>query len=646
MKNNFEYMNRKERRRFFRDMGKNKDSALYTRKLRVKVYARVSTVHESQINALQNQIKWYQARIASNWEFDPKRDMYIDEGITGTSAKKRDGFLQMIEDAESEDCDFDIIITREVCRFARNVEETFRYTRELKESGVGVLFISDDIWSFDDSTDGLIKLSIMASLAQSESKKVSERSLAGQEVTRKNGQPYGNGNILGYRRRPHEKNKEINPKTGRPYTTTFTYEIDEEQAATVRRIYELCLEGLGSKCIRDILMQEGHKTATGTLKWHATTINRILNNPTYMGYNAYGKSKVVDYLSHEVEREYELEKLDWVKGDWEPIISKEDWDLARAERTKRKVNIVNKDDSISKYGAISPKNMWIRKLQCQCGAGMRRYKWRCNKLTDEEIFGYSCYNQINNGSRQLREKKGLDLENSCAVQSVQECKLDLMAKRIFEIIWVDRREAMELAIEMIVDSHVEDVKDNSQELARLQKMIEDEENKKLNVAMSAVDGMFGQDASFVQKILIEYDKRIEGYNSRLRELEGYEAPVFDSDMFIQHLKEAFSEEIDPSKSVISYDVVDKFVNKIICRENSEFVWVLNFNKLKNLTPIERINHLSEEYKKTLTVDTNFEIFLEFEIPFEESQAYMKSRGRRIVRRGWDTLKVKVALDKN
>lgn len=646
MKNDFEYMSRKERKHFFRDMGKNKDGALYTRKLRVKVYARVSTAHESQINALRNQIKWYQDRIASNWEFDPEKDMYIDEGITGTSAKKRDGFLQMIEDAENDNCDFDIIITREVCRFARNVEETFKYTRELKESGVGVLFISDDIWSFDDSTDGLIKLSIMASLAQSESKKVSERSLAGQEVTRKNGQPYGNGNILGYRRKPHEKNKEINPETGKPYITTFTYEIDEEQAVTVRRIYELCLGGLGAKRIRSIMIKEGHKTATGTLKWQESTINRILNNPTYMGYNAYGKSKVVDYLSHEVEREYELENLDLVKGDWEPIITEEDWYLARAERAKRKINIVNKDSSISKYGVLSSKNMWLRKLQCQCGAGMRRYKWRHNKLSDEEVFGYSCYNQMNNGSKLFREKKGLDLEGACSVQSVQECKLDLIAKKLFETIWVDRREAMELAIKMIVDCHVEEISDNSREIERLQKMIKDEEDKKLNAAMHAVDGMFGQDTSFVQKILTEFDKRIEGYNTRLKELEGYDDSAFDNDLFVRNLEEAFSEEIDFSKPVISYDVVDKFVNKIICREDSEFVWVLNFDKLRNLAPVERINHLSEDYKKTLIVDTNFEIFLEFEISFAESQAYMKTRGRRIVKRGWDTLKVKVALDKN
>lgn len=646
MRRDIIYMNRKERRKFFREAGKNKDLALYTRRLRVKVYARVSTAHESQINALKNQIVWYQDKIASNWEFDADTDMYIDEGITGTSAKRREGFLRMIRDAESEECDFDIIITREVCRFARNVEETFKYTRELKEAGVGVLFISDDIWSFDDSTDGLIKLSIMASLAQSESKKVSERSLAGQEVTRKNGQPYGNGNILGYRRKVHEKNKDINPRTGMPYLTTFTYEIDERQAATVRRIYELCIKGYGAKKIKGILLQEGHFTAMGTTIWQESTICRILNNPTYMGYNAYGKSKVVDYLSHEVEFEHNLDNLEWVKGDWEPIISEEDWYLAKSERDKRRMVIDKGDGTYSKYGVISSKNMWIRKLQCQCGAGMRRNKWRNNKLSEETIYGYSCYNQVNHGSRSYKEKLGLPTENACGVHNVQECKLDLMAKKIFEIIWKDRREAMELALEMISDCFADSTINNDKEIDRLRRLIKEEEEKKLKAAKLAMDGIFDNDMNILKNMVDEANNQIGRYNTQINALFDAEKPRFDKGVFLDQIHDAFEQEIDFSKPVISYDIIDSFVNKIICRENSEFVWILNFDKPRNVQPIKHINHLSEEYKKTLVVDTNFEIFFEFEIPFDECQAYMKTRGRRIVKRGWDTLKVKVALDKN
>lgn len=640
------YMSRKERKKFFREAGNDKYIALRSRPLRVKVYARVSTEHESQINALANQKEWYKSQIYSNWDFDPSKDMYVDEGITGTSATKRESFLQMIEDAKSDDCDFDIVITREVSRFARNVEETFKYSRELKDYGVGVFFINDNIWSFDDSTDGIIKLSIMASLAQSESKKISERSLAGQAVTREYGQPYGNGNILGYEKVPHRKNKDINPATGLPYKTTFTYKINEEQACVIRKIFELCLEGYGTKRIKTILIQAGYKTATGTTQWRESTINRILNNPTYMGYNAYGKSKVVDYLSHETEYEHDLDKLTLVKGDWEPIISPDDWYMAADIRNKKRLVLFNnsKDNDVSKYGAICANNMWLRKLQCQCGTGLRRNKWRSNKLSDEVIYGYACYNQINNGSRSFREQRGLSTDKACGVQNVQECKLELMAKRIFEIILNDRREAMQLALKMILDCYAEDSKDNSKEIAQLKKDIKEEEAGKLKAAMLAAKGLY--DEHMLAKVLIEFDERIKAYNLRLASLCDVQSKEVNQDALIAQLNEVFEAQIDFSQPIISYDIVDSFVNKVICRENSEFLWILNFNKLANLKPIERINHLSEEYKKTLVVDDNFEIFLEFEIPFEECQSYMQSRGRRIVKRGWDTLKVKVALDKN
>lgn len=637
------FMSKKEKKKFFRESANDKYLALRSRPLRVKVYARVSTEHESQINALENQKEWYKSQICQNWVFNPDKDMYVDKGITGTSAKKRDAFLEMIEDAKKEDCDFDIIITREVCRFARNVEETFRYTRELREYGVGVFFICDNIWSFDDSPDGIVKLSIMSSLAQGESKKVSERALAGQKVSRELGQPYGNGNILGYDKVHHKKNVDIDPVTGEPYKTTFTYKINEIQANTVRQIFKLCIEGLGSKRIKRILMEEGHKTATGTTKWQESTINRILNNPTYMGYNAYGKSRVVDFLSHEVEYEHNIEKLELVKGDWEPIISEEDWYLAYEERNKRRVQIVNENNEVSKYGTICPENMWIRKVQCQCGAGLRRNKWRMNKLSDETVYGYSCYNQVNNGSRMYREKMGLKTEGACGVQNVQECKLELMAKKIFEILFKDKKEAMELAMKMIIECYSEEVSDNSKQIDVLNKKIKEEEDSKVNAALMVAKGLIGED--ILRRMYNEIDEKIKGYKLSLASLENESRESFSQKEALDNLQGFFNTLIDFSAPVINYDIVDKFVKRIICRENSEYVWIFNFEKFNNLELIPRINHLSEEYKKTLIVDTNFDVFWEFEIPFEECSAYMKTRNRRIVKRGWDTIKVKIAIDK-
>ena len=163
-------------------------------KRKVAIYARVSTEHEAQLSALENQVKYYDDILKNNPDWI-LYDRYIDEGITGTSTKKRKNFMRMMEDAKAGK--FDLIITREVSRFARNTVDTLQGTRKLKKIGVEVFFTEDNIWTFNDK-DGELKLTIMATLAQNESKKTSQRVKAGQMISFQNGVFYRSGNILGY----------------------------------------------------------------------------------------------------------------------------------------------------------------------------------------------------------------------------------------------------------------------------------------------------------------------------------------------------------------------------------------------------------------------------------------------------------------
>ena len=144
--------------------------------MRAVVYARVSTEHEAQINALENQLEWYKIEASrhSDWEIT---EVYVDQGITGTQAQKRPEFLRMMEDARKGK--FDLIITREVSRFARNTVDALSYTRELKAMGVNVFFINNGINTA--TNDGELRLTIMSSMAQDESRKISERVKAGQK---------------------------------------------------------------------------------------------------------------------------------------------------------------------------------------------------------------------------------------------------------------------------------------------------------------------------------------------------------------------------------------------------------------------------------------------------------------------------------
>lgn len=167
-------------------------NALYRK---VAIYGRVSTEHEAQLSAFENQQVWYEgiAQQHNDWVIV---DRYYDEGITGTAAQKRPAFMQMLQDAYKGK--FDLIVTREVCRFARNTVDTLTVTRELSRLGIEVYFIQDNIWTMDG--DGELRLTIMATLAQEESRKISERVRAGQQISREKGVLYGTGNILGYDR--------------------------------------------------------------------------------------------------------------------------------------------------------------------------------------------------------------------------------------------------------------------------------------------------------------------------------------------------------------------------------------------------------------------------------------------------------------
>ena len=218
---------------------------------RVVFYGRVSTEHEAQISALDNQMEWYQelAEKNPNWEVVGQ---YVDEGITGTQATKRPAFMRMIEEAEKGK--FDLVVTREVCRFARNTVDTLSYTRKLSKLGVEVYFASDNIWTMDN--DGELRLTIMATMAQEESRKISERVRAGIQMSREKGTLYGNGNILGY-----DLDK-----------IHHTYIINEEQAETVRMIFEQYATGDGLGKVARRLIEKGRKDGGGHMDGEQTVL--------------------------------------------------------------------------------------------------------------------------------------------------------------------------------------------------------------------------------------------------------------------------------------------------------------------------------------------------------------------------------------
>lgn len=513
---------------------------------KVAIYARVSTEHEAQLSALENQIQYYDNILSQHpdWEL---YDRYIDEGITGTSIKKRKNFMRMLQDAENG-C-FSLIITREVSRFARNTVDTLQETRKLKKMNVEVYFTEDNIWTFKDD-DGELKLTIMATLAQNESKKTSQRVKAGQKISFENGVFYGNGNILGY------------DKVGKDMV------INEEQAEIVRFIFKSFLEGNGSGIIKYQLEQKGCLTSTGLKRWTAPYVTRVLQNPFYCGTIVYRKSYIPDYLEQKAKRNCgEVEKV-VVQGRHEPIISKEDFEKVQKIIKSRRVV---KDNKV--LGSGVAKNLWGKILVCECGTKFQRRKYHTRP--DGSIsYCYQCYKQIRIGSKRTRIKRGLDIEDCCTSPLLAEWKLYLVANCLYRDIFKDKDIVVE-ELNDILDNIITEEKNNdiyTEKLKDIERKIENESqslDKLLNLYLKGII----DEKKYVKKkdesdiILRKLIKEKEQF----QEEKGL--PKEELDKRISKIKKKIIDYANYADENISDNIIDEFTNKIIVY-NDHLDWYL------------------------------------------------------------------------
>ncbi len=527
------------------------DYALFDRNRarKVAIYGRVSTEHEAQLSALENQLQWYddQVRYHPNWTVCER---YIDEGITGTQAKKRPAFLRMIEDAKNGK--FDLIVTREVCRFARNVVDTLVVTRELKGIGVEVFFIDDNIWTMDG--DGELRLSLMATLAQEESRKTSERVKAGQKISRDNGVLYGNGNILGYDR------------------VGETYVINEEQAETVRMIFDLYLQGYGSMKIAGILTEQKRKTASGLVKWSVSNIMRAIKNATYTGTKCYNKSRSNNFLEQKRINNLDMSTYEYVEGDFPAIVSQEVWDKAQKIRESRmKPSLVS--TSKTTHSKRDSKDIWVNKLRCSCGSSFRKDKWH-TKLDGKISYGYQCYNQINNGNKKKRAALGLDTEGYCDIKMITDWKLDFMAKELLEHLWQDRKASVLIAIDLIKRYYKDDrLNENQHDAVSVKAKIDKAQTRLTNLIAMRADGELSKEE--YQTMRMPIDAEIQQLQEKLNQAPTDEQPK--SGLQLDGIISMLNTLIDFSGTKISKDIINQFVYRVTPTSDTTFDWYVNLN---------------------------------------------------------------------
>lgn len=286
-----------------------------TQKRRVAGYARVSTDSEEQLTSYEAQVDYYTQFISANpeWQFVK---VYTDEGISATNTKKRDGFNAMINDAL--DGKIDLIVTKSVSRFARNTVDSLTTVRKLKDKGVEVYFQKENIYTLDSK--GELLITIMSSLAQEESRSISENVTWGQRKRFADGKvslPYKT--FLGYQKGAN----------GLP-------EIVPEQAEVVRRIYRLFMQGKTPSGIAKLLTEEDIPTPGGKVKWQSSTVESILKNEKYKGDAILQKSFTVDFLQKKMKvNEGEVPQY-YVENSHPAIIPPEEWDLVQTEFAKRK----------------------------------------------------------------------------------------------------------------------------------------------------------------------------------------------------------------------------------------------------------------------------------------------------------------------
>lgn len=345
---------------------KTERKTIFDLKMRVTFYARVSTTREEQENSIENQIAFFKDMIMENpnWKYV---EGYVDR-IRGEAAENRTNFMRMVEDGKAGK--FDLILTKEVSRFARNTIDSLTYTRDLLRAGVGVFFQNDNICTID--TDSELRLTIMSSIAADEVRKLSERVRWGHKRAIESGNVMGNSRIFGYDKQDCKLT------------------INEAEAEMVRLIYELYSTGdYSSRKIENILWEKGYRNRNGS-RIHHNTINGIIQNPKYKGYYCGNKVKIVDYRTREQrflpEEEWVLYKDE--TGEVVPaIISEELWEKANSIFNERSTAIKTRGRSFKDKSVFTgviwckahDKPYWRTSYSNSVSKGKPVYQWICSE---------------------------------------------------------------------------------------------------------------------------------------------------------------------------------------------------------------------------------------------------------------------------
>ena len=499
-----------------------KGRAIFELPLRVTFYARVSTDKDEQINSLGNQVQYYTELIRSkrDWIFVPG---YIDEGISGTSTKKRDSFLRMIADAKAGR--FDFIITKEISRFSRSTLDSIKYTQELLEHDVGVLFQNDNINTLD--SDSEFRLVVMAGVAQDEVRKLSERLKFGFRQAVKNGRVLGNDALWGYDKKD------------------CVLTVNEEEARVVRRIFDLYANRqMGIRRISQMLLDEGVTSRRGG-PFNVLTIRHILCNPKYKGWYCANKSQTVDYRS---KRKIFLDEDEWVMypdPSIPAIVSEELWDRANALYKQRSQQMMSHQSGAEFH------NRYPYSGKIICGEHGASFHRQVIKSTKRETETWQCREYRNRGRA------------GCTAPQLRTTELDQIMADIFDQMAQNKQAIIDAVVTVL--QAVPDEHDYAQDLRRIEEDLSSIQAKKDRLLEMSIEGVIST---------AEFKQRNDGFNEQAKVLEERLA-VLQSEaekgqqttVQLQEIRSALEEELTFQNSVNSA-LVTTILDKIIVKKGS------------------------------------------------------------------------------
>lgn len=488
-----------------------RNCSIYDIELNVAYYARVSTEKVEQQASIKHQEEHFEELIHSNnrWKF---AGSYIDDGISGMHADKREEFQRMLRDAKLGK--IDMIITKEISRFARNTLDSIQYTRELLSYGVCVWFQNDGINTIDDDSE--FRLTIMAGVAQDEIRKLSSRVKFGHAQSIKNGV------VLGHRMYGYSNNQ-------------GKLELIPEEADMVRMIFQDYASGISTPRIEKKLWNMGYRSFKGG-KINRDVIKNIIRNPKYKGYYCGGKVKVVDMFTKKQEF---LPQSEWIMfkddGSRVPqIIDETTWEKANAYLRERGEAIKSRRTS------FKSENIFTGKLFCANDGAP--YWMKQHYIRGKEDVRWVCSYKIKNGAA------------SCNSFGLAESELKEVIAELINKSSENIDSILEEYFE-ILQSSIKNIPDNKNEISRLEKQIDLLKQKREKILEYNLDGKISDD-EFISRNK-EYVKQIKQIESHILEIQNTKSPEP-----VEIQLSAIKEQLEKFKGVTPQDINRQIVNEL------------------------------------------------------------------------------------